>query len=105
MSREVLASALLDASHRDEARALYVQALATHEGLAARDAGSVQARCDSARLMEFVGDTFDDSSQGRLQACARWRGAADVLTAIAGGGAACSTGGPSALAPKLERCR
>jgi non-specific serine/threonine protein kinase/serine/threonine-protein kinase len=105
VSREVLASALLDVSHRGEARTLYEQALAAHEALAARDAGSVQARCDTARLMEFVGDTFDESPAGRAQACARWRDARGVLAAIAGGGAACSTGGPSALAQKLAQCR
>jgi tetratricopeptide (TPR) repeat protein len=105
VSREVLASVLLDASHRDEARTLYAQALASHEALAARDAGSVQARCDTARLMEFVGDTFDGSPSGRAQACARWRGAESALRAIAGGGSACSTGGPSRLAEKLAQCR
>ena len=105
VSREVLASALLDVSHPAEARTLYESALAVHRTLATRDSGSAQARCDTARLLEFVGDTFDASAGGRTQACARWRESASVLASVTGAGAACSTGGPNALAAKLGQCR
>jgi len=105
ISREVLATALVDAAHRAEARALYDAALAGHRALAARDAGNAQARCDVARLLVFVGDTFDGSPSGLRAACARWRASAGLAAALTSPGAsACVPGGPEALALRIGRC-
>lgn len=107
VSREVLAAALADASQRAEARALLEAALASHRALAARDAGSAQARCDVARLLDLVGDTFAASPATLPQACGRWRESAEVLSALrAAGTSACTTGAVAAtsVGDKLRRC-
>ncbi len=108
VSQEVLALGLRDAGTRAEARALFESALATHRGLAARDGDNAQAKCDSARLLEFVGDALADDPAGRGTACERWRESASVLRSLgASGHVACRTGGTGVdgVARKLEMCR
>jgi len=106
ISREVLATALRESRQLGEARQLFETALATHDALAARDAGNAQARCDTVRLHEFIGDTLQAASAPRSQACAHWRQSATTLDALNATGTTCSTGGTGAsgLADKLRAC-
>ncbi len=106
VSREVLALALADASGRTEARDLFAAALATHRGLAARDTGNAQARCDAARLLEFLGDATGVAGGGP-KACEHWGESAAIIAALQRAGTpACNTGGsgPAGLAAKLKTC-
>ena len=107
VSREVLALALRDAGAGPEARALLEAALATHRGLAASDGDNVQAQCDSARILEFVGDVLAATPASRQAACEPWRESAGLLEALgATGHQACNTGGTgvAGVAQKLKTC-
>ncbi len=106
ISREVLATALRESRQLSEARQLFEAALATHDTLAARDTGNAQARCDTARLHEFIADTLQAASAPRSQVCAHWRQSATTLDALEAAGTTCSTGGTGAsgLTDKLRAC-
>jgi len=107
VSREVLALALRDAGAGAEARALLEAALSTHRGLARRDGDNVQARCDSARILEFVGDVLAAARASRRAACEPWRESAGLLEALgATGHQACNTGGTgmAGVTEKLKTC-
>ena len=108
VSQEVLALALRDAGARPEARTLLESALGTHRGLATRDGDNAQAKCDSARILEFVGDVLADEPASRRVACERWRESASLLRSLgASGHPTCRTGGTGVdgVAKKLEGCR
>ena len=107
VSREVLALALRDAGAGSEARALLEAALATHRGLAANDGDNVQAQCDSARILEFVGDVLAADPASRRAACEPWHESASLLEVLgATGHQACSTGGTgmAGVTAKLKTC-
>ncbi len=107
VSREVLALALRDAGAAAEARTLLEAALSTHRGLAAHDGDNVQAQCDSARILEFVGDVLAAHRASRRAACEPWRESAGLLEALgATGHQTCNTGGTgrAGVAEKLKAC-
>jgi tetratricopeptide (TPR) repeat protein len=113
ISREKLGDALSQARRDGEAAALLEAALRTHTGLAARDGGNAQARCDTARVAEMLGDASirgpgaaPPAAAGE-RACGFWRRSIDTRRGLREAGlTACATEGDLArLSGKLEACR
>lgn len=106
ISREVLASALRNSQDLAEARQLFEAALTTHQALAELDTGNTQARCDVARLHEFVGDTLRAQAAPLARACEHWRRSVTALEAQRAAGSACRSarGGTTSLDDKLRAC-
>jgi non-specific serine/threonine protein kinase/serine/threonine-protein kinase len=110
ISEEKLAGTLLELGARDETLSLLRAALTTHRSLASRDDDNAQARCDSARLSELLGDALASPTRGARmasgQACAAWRDSRLVRERLATAGIACSTiDDLTRVKTKLAACR
>lgn len=107
ISREKLASTLSTMGRRGDAIGLLTMALDTHRRLAERDRGNAQARCDTARLEETLGDIWSaDSSESTPAACRYWRETSATRQRLRQDGLACGTDGDLArVAAKTARCR
>lgn len=99
-ARERLARTLLQLDRPDEAIRQYTAALRIHRDLGARDAENVQARCDTGRLEQLLGDLAGSQEA----ACSWWR--ASLASRVATRGISCASSEEMArLSAKLRRCQ
>ena len=101
IATEHLAAALQKLGKQSEAASHWTAALKIHGDLSTRDPGNVQAKCDTARVNEAIGDLSSSSTA----ACESWSASLSRLQPLAQTGTACASDeAMTRLANKLKRC-
>jgi non-specific serine/threonine protein kinase/serine/threonine-protein kinase len=107
ISREKVAGTVAPQGRSDEAVRLLESALAIHVRLANSDSANAQARCDSARLKEALGDTWRASAgTAGPTACTYWRDSLQARRELRSNAVACVTEEDAAhVAAKVRHCQ